>query len=165
MKKNNDNSNILWWLAAIGLAVLIAKSGKNNTEEEQDAENLGAIPPEYKKVGRINMTIAKQAHIKAGDIVVHPNYIRHIELKHGEQLAQLGINATDFIKQITKQFCQIRKGSKDSILLVVKSIEKYIVLALQPTDLIDDQKKTIWEIHTSYPADEFTKNQVLLWQK
>ena len=161
MKK--ENLNLLLGLAAIGLAMLISNSKKQKIEEDI-IESIGKIPPEYIKVGRINMTIARKAHIKAGDIVVHPHYIRHIELEHGEQLANLGITASDYIKVIIEKFSQIRKGSDNSILLVIKSFGKNKVLALQLTDLIDD-KNQVWEIHTSYPRNKFNKNQKLLWER
>lgn len=160
--RKKDEQFILLGLAAIGIAALLFKRKKNNNEN--NTEGLGKLPSEYTKVGRINMTIARKAHVKAGDIVVHPNYIRHIEKEHGKQLAELGISAAEYISVIASNFCQIRKGSGNSILLVVRSSEMYIVLALNMTNLIDDEFP-VWEIHTSYPTDKFTKSQKLLWER
>ena len=38
------------------------------------------------------MTIARKARSKAGDIVVHPNYIRHVNLSHAKELEALGLD-------------------------------------------------------------------------
>jgi len=161
--KKEEREIVLWGLAAIGLGLLLTKSKKD--QDSQDSVGLGAIPNYYKKVGRINFTIAKQAHIKSGDIVINSNYLSHIKQKHGEQLAQLGIEVVDFIKIITRSFYQIRKGSGNSILLVVRSFGKDIVLALQPIDLIDDGMKNVWEIHSSYPVRKFNLKNTILWKK
>lgn len=80
-------------------------------------------------------------------------------------MAQLGIEVVDFIKIITRSFYQIRKGSGNSILLVVRSFGKDIVLALQPIDLIDDGMKNVWEIHSSYPVGKFNLKNTILWKK
>ena len=44
------------------------------------------IPKDYIKVGRISMTIAHEAHIKAADIVVTQNYLNHVDNVHKLQL-------------------------------------------------------------------------------
>ena len=137
---------------------------KKKTEDNIQVE-LGALPVEYKRIGRINMTIARKARIKAGDIVVHPNYIRHVNLSHAKELEALGISAIDYISIIANNFNQIRKGTDGSILLVVKNNQKNDVLAAQLTSLIDDKGKYIWEIHTSQPRNRFSKNQEIIWEK
>lgn len=162
---DKNDKQILLGLAALGITFLLVKSKKTVRKDEKQEIEIGALPIEYKRVGRIKMTVAHKAKIKAGDIVVHPNYIRHIELAHAEELESLGISAVDYISIIANNFTQIRKGSGDSILLVVKNNHKNDVLALQLTPLIDDKGKELWEIHTSQPRNKFSQNQTVLWEK
>lgn len=128
-------------------------------------DGIGALPPEYIKVGRINMTIAKKAHIKAADVVVHPDDIEHIEEGHAEQLRSLGISVIDYLSIIVDNFNQVRKGSDGSILLVLTSPYKNLVLALRLMEEVDDERRLVWQVRTLYPADKFRKNQILLWER
>ncbi len=158
-----EEKNLLLALAAIGVVFLLTRKS-SLTSKGDETDGLGKLPPEYIKVGRINMNVARKAHIKAGDIVMSPNYMDHIRKEHGEQLAKLGISAIDFISVIVKKFTQIRRGSDNSILLVVNTLGKSIVLALQLKSEIDDAH-VVWNIHTSYIVSKFTKKNEILWER
>ncbi len=68
-------------------------------------------PNDYTKVGRITMTVARAAHIKAADIYVSPNQLRHIERRHGKEIGSCGLSALGFVENVCKRFNQIRMGS------------------------------------------------------
>ncbi len=45
------------------------------------------------KIGRINWSVAKAAHIKCADIVITKNYLQHINNTHSKELEQVGMDA------------------------------------------------------------------------
>lgn len=65
------------------------------------------------------MTIAKAIKRKCADIYITDNYLKHISNYHRIELESLRINALDYAKLIATNFTQIRKGSGDSLLLVI----------------------------------------------
>ena len=70
------------------------------------------------------MTIARQAHIKAADIVIDPNHIRHIENEHKEELETLHISALTHVKTIANFFTEIRQRPRNAVLLVLENDDK-----------------------------------------
>lgn len=116
----------------------------------------------YKKVGRITMTVARKAHIKAADIYVSENYLRHITNRHTSELAELGISAFDFVTLICNNFNQVRKGSGDSYLLVIYNPDLPLVAAIS---LNFSVRKGFWEIKTAEPRRCSTvEKSALIWE-
>lgn len=160
---NKDEQKFLIGAAAIGLTILIAKSIHDASQEE--AENIGKIPVDYIKVGRIKATIAKQAGIEPGDIVINNNYLRHIKNRHGSEIFPYNKSILKYISAIADSFDQIRQGSDDSILLVLRDNNRNDVIGVQLTPLIDDKGKNLWEIHTAQPREKFNRNQIIIWER
>ena len=66
----------------------------------------------YIKVGRISMSIARQAHVKCADIMIDNRHIEHINKKHRVELDTLGISAIEFVKLIVSTFGEIRQAHR-----------------------------------------------------
>ena len=115
----------------------------------------------YIKVGRLNYTVAKEAHLKCADIYVSENYLRHIQLQHGGELAALDIEPFDFVKLICDKFCEIRQGTGDSVLLLMYNDNLTYVASIALNYSLKDD---FWEIKTAEPRRLRTiKNKALIW--
>ena len=114
----------------------------------------------YTKLGRIKSTIAQEAHIKCADIYISDNQIKHIYARHQKELEQIGMRAEEYIKYILNNFNQIRKGSGESILLVVyhETDNKHNTAAMALNYSIE---KEFWEIKTAQPrkTDDILKRE------
>jgi hypothetical protein len=104
---------------------------------------------QYTKVGRISMTIAKKAHIKAADIMIDENHIKHIGNKHKKELEKLGISVMDFVRLIVSSFTEIREAQENTLYLVnINKQSKYFVAIIQ---LNYNLSREFWEIKTAIP--------------
>ena len=113
------------------------------------------------KVGRLKMTIARKINKKCADIYLTPNYLKHIERRHKTELEKVGLSAVDFVKAVVKGYNQIRKGSGDSILLVIYNDDLHYTAGIDLC-LLEDH----WEVKTAEPrktADIIKRK--LLWEK
>ena len=120
------------------------------------------LPQGFIKVGRISMTIAREAHIKAADIVTTENYLIHIGNKHKSQLQPLGLNAFDYIKIVLTQFTEIREAKRNAVLMVKQNpgqSNDTVVI-----ELTLNSKLHLWEVRTAQPRSDVSKNK-LLWRK
>lgn len=120
------------------------------------------IPKDYIKVGRISMTIAHEAHIKAADIVVTQNYLTHVKNEHNSQLEPLGLCAFDYIKIVVTQFTEIREAHHNAVLLVKQNQDR-------PNDTVVieltlNSKLNLWEVRTAEPRGKVSGKR-LLWRK
>jgi hypothetical protein len=113
------------------------------------------------KVGRLKMTIARQINRKCADIYLTTNYLKHIERRHKTELEMLGLSAIDFVVTVVKNYNQIRKGSKDSILLVIFNGTLNYTAGIDLC-LSGDH----WEVKTAEPrkTEDIIKRK-LLWKK
>jgi len=118
----------------------------------------------YEKVGRITMPIAKSARIKAGNILVNNNYLKHIDGTHLKELSALGMTAQDFIIHITSSFNRIYRDMDTEVLFLVIYHSNITHSAVIKINFID--KKSFWEIKTAAPfRTAFFKNKLLVWQR
>lgn len=118
-------------------------------------------PNDYTKVGRITMTVARAAHIKAADIYVSPNQLRHIERRHGKEIGSCGLSALGFVENVCKRFNQIRMGSDNSLLLVVYVERLSRVAAITLNYSLKDE---FWEIKTAEPRESSAvMKKTLIW--
>ena len=118
---------------------------------------------QYKKVGRLSMTIAKRLHLKSADILLSPNAIIHLRNNHGKELNQIGMTPLDFVKFVVSNFNQVRKGTGDSYLLVVyhEKLSKISAIELKNIDGTD-----YWNVNTACPMRlDFIDKKPLLWQE
>ena len=95
------------------------------------------------------------------DIYLTPNYLKHIERRHKSELEKVGLSAIDFVKAVVKGYNQIRKGSGDSILLVIYNGDLHYTAGIDLC-LLEDH----WEVKTAEPrktADILKRK--LLWNK
>ena len=113
------------------------------------------------KVGRLKMTIARKIKKKCADIYLTPNYLKHIERRHKTELEKVGFTAVDFVKAVVKSYNQIRKGSSDSILLVIFNGDLNYTAGIDLC-LSGDH----WEVKTAEPRkkEDIIKRK-LLWEK
>lgn len=100
---------------------------------------------QYKKVGRLKMSVAKSIRRKSADIYIDKNHIKHIEKTHGKELGYIGLDAYSFVKLVVVSFNQIRKGSGDSLLLVIYN-GKPKVVAIELNFVL---KKGFYEVKTA----------------
>ena len=113
------------------------------------------------KVGRLKLTIARKINKKCADIYLTPNYLKHIERRHKTELEKVGLSAVDFVKAVVKNYNQIRKGSGDSILLVIFNGDLNYTAGIDLC-LSGDH----WEVKTAEPrkTEDIIKRK-LLWEK
>lgn len=115
----------------------------------------------YIKVGRLKATIARAAHLQCADIYVSENYLKHIQLQHGKELQLLGIAPVNFVSLICSSFNEIRKGTDESVLLIMVNQNLTYVAGIC---LNFSVKEGFWEIKTAQPRRLKTiKNKALLW--
>lgn len=115
------------------------------------------------KLGRLRMPVAKKAGVRAADIYISQNHVKHIEHVHKKELAQVGLSALEYVRLIVSGFNQIRKGSDTSILLVVYTeTDTHHTAAI---DLNYCSKKGIWEVRTAQPrSTQAINKKKLLWR-
>lgn len=118
----------------------------------------------YIKVGRIPMSIARQAHVKCADIMIDNRHIEHINKKHRVELDTLGISAMGFVKLIVSTFGEIRQAPDDALDLVATNSEGKKFVAV--VTLNYNYKKKFWEIRTALPVRTAVVNsRKLLWER
>ena len=123
-----------------------------------------ALKSGFIKVGRITLSIAKQAHVKCADIMIDNRHVEHINKKHRIELETLGISAIDFVRMIAKTFMEIRQAPDDALDLVATNSEgkKYVAVVT----LNYNYKKKFWEIRTALPIRSAVVNsRKLLWKR
>lgn len=118
---------------------------------------------DYIKIGRINMTRAREAHIKSADIMINKNHIKHIEKKHKSELDALGLSAFDFVRIIVDQYTEIRIAPENALNLVLKSNQRLFVAVIT---LNFNDIKDFWEIKTALPMRSAVINsRKLIWKR
>lgn len=123
-----------------------------------------AITDGYIKVGRITLSIAKQAHVKCADIMIDNRHVEHINKKHRVELDTLGISAIDFVKMIAANYGEIRQAPEDALDLVLTNSEGKNYVAV--VTLNYNYKKKFWEIRTALPVRTAVVNsRKLLWKR
>lgn len=105
----------------------------------------------YIKIGRINATVAKKAHIKCADVYINRNHITHILKRHNVEIVEgLGFSPIDYVKLVVKSFNQIRKGTDDSLLLVMyiddSDLHNTAAICLNYVPNYE-----FWEVKTAHP--------------
>lgn len=71
-------------------------------------------------LGYIPDSLADEAGIMGGSIFVDNGALKHIADTHRRELAQLGMSAMDFVSAVAAGYTEIRQGTDNSILLVVR---------------------------------------------
>lgn len=113
-------------------------------------------------LGKISLSIAKQAHIKCAKITISYSYILHIQKSHAKELEALNMNAYDYVKMIIDNFDQIRQRKNDAIILVkTNTIPPHDTCIVE---LTYNQKKSEWQVKTAQPRRKIETDK-LLWDK
>jgi len=132
---------------------------KKKTTVNKKSTDIG---PPYHKIGRLNKTVADKIKVKAADIYITDNQIKHIQDVHRVELGQLGISAIDFVKIVVRSFNQVRKGSNNSLLLIIFNENYHKTAAVSLNFAL---KKEFWEVKTAQPRRTTEINKkVLLWK-
>ena len=121
------------------------------------------MPTGYMKIGRINQTRARKAHISAADILINQNHINHIAIKHKRELAELHISAWDYIAMIIAMYDEIRQNQGTSILLIKSNPDK--ANDTVTIELTLNIKYKFGEVRTAQPRSDVSKNKLLWTQK
>ena len=141
---------------------MIMAKRKQNQNRPKTTGKQSKIPNGFIKVGRINMTIAREAHIKAADIVVDENHLVQIGNEHKSQLQPLGLNAFDYIKIVLEQFSEIREAERNAVLIVKRNqgrVNDTVII-----ELTLNSKLHLWEVRTAEPRRKVSDKK-LLWIK
>ena len=111
----------------------------------------------YYVVGRIKYRSWATAVLKVRDIIVYESELVHIYNDHKKELSKIGMTAFDFVNFIIDNYNEIREGTKNSVLLVVRreNISNYAALELFLAE------KEMYKIKTATPI----KNAQLLKKK
>jgi hypothetical protein len=117
---------------------------------------------QYERIGRLRKPIADSIGRKAANIYVDHNHLRHVFIKHKENLAELGLTPKVFIDLVVNGFNRIYKGAGNSLLLVIWN-GKAKVVAIELNFAL---KKEFYEVKTAtiYRKD-FFKDENLMWTK
>lgn len=127
------------------------------------SSKMNTVGYPYIKVGRISLSIAKKCHIKAADVVVDYNHIRHITKEHSKELDGLAISALDYVKMVVGNFTEIRRNKGSSILLVKVNQDRSDDTVT--VELILNVKKHQWEVRTAQPRRDLRGNELLYQHK
>ncbi|MDR1739399.1 MAG: hypothetical protein LBR45_01405 [Bacteroidales bacterium] len=114
------------------------------------------------KIGRLNQPIAKIIHRKAADIYITQNCIKHIFIKHAQQLDSIGYTPLEFVEMLIKNYNRIYKGTGNSLLLTKwNGLPEIVAIELNFA-----LKKEFYEVKTAFikRKGDF-KEADLLWQK
>ena len=118
----------------------------------------------YIKIGRLKMSIAKEAHVACADIMIDKQHLAHIQQKHSNELNTLGINAVDFVNLIVRGFSEIREAPREALNLVIDSSDTHVFTAVITLNYNYDKK--FWEINTALPMRcSLIKKRKLLWKR
>ncbi|MGN0186159.1 MAG: hypothetical protein ACI392_00215 [Paludibacteraceae bacterium] len=93
------------------------------------------------------------------------NYVRHIKLVHSKELDALGITVENYVRMIVEHYNEVREGTHNSILLIVRQTGRttHDAAAIR---LFYDKPHDWWEIKTAEPRStaDLDKRK-LLWKK
>lgn len=111
------------------------------------------------------MPVAKAARIQCADIYVSDNALKHIKGQHSKELDALGIAPLSYVCMIANNFCEIRKGSGDSILLITQYAGLNHAAAIT-LEYVSNSKNSYWRIRTAQPrrTGDLEKKK-LLWKR
>ena len=115
-------------------------------------------------IGKLTPKIAKQIKKESGDIYITVKYLQHIKNRHNIELKQLGIDVLSYLRMIVTQCNEIRQGTEDSILLIVRQYENHHHTAA--IVLKYDIPNNWWQIKTAEPRSTADLNKrKLLWEE
>lgn len=137
-----------------------------NSEKMKKGETMAMEkkqPNKYHKVGRINMTISKKAHIKCADILIDDNHLKHIQKKHNIELSTLGMSSLDFVSLIVGKFNEIREAPDYAYNLVLANYNEKFFVAVISMNYNDNG---FWEIKTALPIRKaVVLSRKLIWKR
>lgn len=110
---------------------------KNNANNGLKAKNDAV----FYTVGRIKFNSWATPTLKARDIIINEKELIHIEKRHSTEINSAGMNAFDFVVFIANNFNEIRKGSGESILLVVKRNNISNMAAIELVNIVENGKE------------------------
>jgi hypothetical protein len=117
----------------------------------------------YQKIGRLRKPVADEINQPSADIYIDDNHLKHILIRHKEDLEKLGFTPLAFVDLVVGKFNRIYKlEGRQSIWLVRwNGIAKVTVIELNFA-----LKEGFYEIKTAFvaPKSRF-KNCILLWKK
>lgn len=126
---------------------------------------MGDNKDDFVKIGVVSKSVAKEARIDPGNIVVSRSAIAHISQRHLQEINAIGITPADYVAFIAKYYNRIYLGSGGSYLLVVHNRSKDMahVAAIRINYSL---KKGFWEVVTAQPRLKVRlKPKDLKWEK
>ncbi|MDR0438389.1 MAG: hypothetical protein LBH22_08855 [Bacteroidales bacterium] len=118
--------------------------------------------PHYTKVGRLRKPIAKQIRRVAADIYISENHLKHIFIRHEDEMENIGLTPQMFIDLVLNGFNRIYKGKNEALLLVLWNCKPKVTII----ELNLALEKEFYEIITAtIMRKEYLEDRELLWKK
>lgn len=113
-------------------------------------------------LGYIPDSLADEAGIMGGSIFVDNRALKHIGDTHRRELAQLGMSAMEFVSAVASGYTEIRQGSDNSILLIIrKRPNRVLAIRLHCLPVLH-----FYEVATAFPlTDDKIKNYGVIYKK
>lgn len=103
------------------------------------------------KVGRIRYNSWATKTLSAADIYIFESELVHITKRHSKELGTIGMTSIDFVKFITSNYNEIRKGSGDSFWLVVRRNKTSNFAAIELTEI--SKRNNIYIVKSASPVN------------
>ena len=118
--------------------------------------------PHYTKVGRLRKSIATQIKRKAADIYIDDNHLKHVFIRHKDEIEQVGFTPSTFVDLVVNNFNRIYKGRENALQLVIWNGNAKVTIIEMNLAL----KKGFYEVKTAtIKRKSHLENCVLLWKK
>lgn len=114
-------------------------------------------------LGYIPDSLADEAGIMGGSIFLDQGALNHIANEHKKEFAQMKISAIDFVTNVAEKYTEIRQGSDNSLLLILR-MRPNRVLAIR---LHCYPKLHFYEVSTAFPmgSGALTKSELIYTRK
>jgi len=116
----------------------------------------------YKKIGKLQKSIANKIHKPSANIYVDDNHIKHIFNRHKEELEKIGLAPMMFVNAVVSNFNRIYKGHGNALQLVVWNGSANVAIV----EISSALEKDFYEVKTAFVRKKrrFVRD-VLLWEK
>ena len=116
----------------------------------------------YHRIGRLKKSVADQIHRRAADIYIDDNHLKHILLRHKDELEKVGLTPKMLVDLVVSNFNRIYKGHNESLQLVVWNGNAKVAII----EINSALKKEFYEVKTALiKAKENVNEADLLWVK
>ncbi len=116
----------------------------------------------YHKIGRLSRPIAKKIHRESAYIYIDDNHLKHIFLKHKNEIENIGLTPRLFVDLVVNNFNRIYRGRRNDLRLVLWNGKPKVTVI----ELNFALKKEFYEVKTAtIVRKDFFSDSDLLWKK